>query len=97
MKEITLCLGSIDIRFHLLRLKTFTAKEFADLYARQIINFQRLTNIPIKVCAPVPIEHELRKLPKTGQFEGQNFYGARWERLKFTFDFQITIQIIHFR
>jgi hypothetical protein len=87
IKEITLCLGSIDIRFHLLRLKTFTAKEFADLYAKEIIKWQNFYNIPIKVCAPVPIEHELRKLPKTGQFEGQNFYGARWERLKFTFDF----------
>lgn len=86
-KEITLCLGSIDIRFHLLRLKTFTAKEFADLYAKEIISYQNYYNIPIKVCAPIPIEHELRKLPKTGQYEGQNFYGARWERLKFTLDF----------
>lgn len=86
-KEITLCLGSIDIRFHLLRLKTFTAKEFADLYAKEVISYQNYYNTPIKVCAPVPIEHELRKLPKTGQFKGQNFYGARRERLKFTFDF----------
>lgn len=87
IKEITLCLGSIDIRFHLLRLKTFTAKEFADLYSKEIISYQNYYSIPIKVCAPVPIEHELRKLPKTGQFEGQNFYGARSERLKFTLDF----------
>ncbi len=60
----------------LLRLKTFTANEFADLYARQIINFQRLNFLPFLFCAPVPIEHELRKLPKTAPFSPPLVYGA---------------------
>jgi len=87
LKEITLCLGSIDIRFHCLRTNKFTAKEFADRYANLVILLQDRLKIPVKVCAPVPIEHELRRLPKTGQYEGQNFYGDRQERLKYTLDF----------
>lgn len=87
LKEITLCLGSIDIRFHCLRLNQFTAKQFADRYANQVMLLQDNLGIPIKVCAPVPIEHEKRRLPKTGQYQGQNFYGDRWQRLKYTLDF----------
>ena len=69
--EITLCLGSIDIRFH--ALNKISAKDFANQYAQQVIKAQNKLNIKINVCAPVPIEYEQRRIPKTGQYGGMNF------------------------
>lgn len=84
--EVTLCLGSVDIRHHAIRLKA-NPRNFAELYAMQVIDAQQELGIKINVCAPVPIEHEGRKIPKTGQYNGKNFSGTRMERLKFTLEF----------
>ena len=73
-KEITICLGSIDIRFHCLKPGRWTAKEFVDKYAKQVLYCQDKLKIKFSVCAPVPIEFEGRKIPGTGQHKGNNFY-----------------------
>lgn len=90
IKELDICLGSIDIRHHVIR-NHINAKQFARKYAEEVIKTQDHFEIPINVCAPVPIEHEGRKLPKTGQFGGTNFYGSRQERLDFTKTFIDTL------
>lgn len=85
-KDVTLCLGSIDVRFHSIGKDAY-AKELSKAYAEQIISTQQSLGIKISACAPVPIEHEERKLPKTGQYKGVNFNGSRSERLDFTMKF----------
>ena len=83
--KVTLCLGSIDIRFH--ALNKISAREFAKQYAQQVIKAQNELGIEISVCSPVPIEYEERRIPKTGQYDGVNFKGSRQERLDYTLDF----------
>lgn len=84
--DVTLCLGSIDIRFHTYG-KDGYIEELAKAYAEQIISAQQSLGIKISPCAPVPVEHEDRKLPKTGQYKGVNFNGSMSERLDFTMRF----------
>lgn len=87
-QDVTLCLGSIDIRFHVFGKKnTWFAHEFAIEYAKQVIEAQDYWEVPFTVCAPVPVEYEERKIPKTGQFDGVNFNGSRIERLDYTKSF----------
>lgn len=88
---ITLCLGSIDIRFHALQKGRWSAKEFATKYAQQVIKAKGELGIEISVCAPVPIEYEDRRIPKTGQYKGVNFNGSREERLEYTLEFIDTL------
>jgi hypothetical protein len=83
VKNVDICLGSIDIRFHAVRLG-IDPHQFASIYADKVNAAEDNLNISISVCAPVPIEYEGRKIPKTGQYEGQNFYGSREERLTYT-------------
>jgi hypothetical protein len=85
-EEITISLGSIDIRFHCLKHGRWTAKEFADKYAKQVLFCQDKLKTKFVVCAPVPIEFEGRKIPGTGQHKGNNFYGSRQQRLDYTLE-----------
>lgn len=86
-EEITISLGSIDIRFHCLKHGRWTAKEFADKYAKQVIYCQDKLKTKFVVCSPVPVEFEGRKIPGTGQHKGNNFYGSRQQRLDYTLKF----------
>lgn len=69
--------GNIDVRHHLYRL-------YADDYQKEVdrmvteLEYQLLTinAKTIQVVQLLPIETEERKLPKTGYFEGQPFYGT---------------------
>jgi len=83
--EITLCLGSIDIRFH--APDKVPANTFAKTYAREVIKAQDELKRKISICAPVPVECESRKIPKTGQYKGKNFNKSRKKRLDYTLDF----------
>lgn len=87
LDNITLCLGSIDIRFHCVNSGRDSAKKFAQLYSSEIKKASDYFQTDFTVCAPVPVEHEDRKIPKTGQYKGNNFVGSRKERLKYTLDF----------
>jgi hypothetical protein len=92
VEEIDLCFGSIDIRHHVIR-NDINPIEFAEQYANQVIMLQDNSGIKINVCAPVPIEYEERRLPKSGQYKGTNFYGPREKRLTFTMKFIETLDL----
>lgn len=83
--DITLCFGSIDVRHHIMRqsdpyaslenlIKRLKAK--VDSISQ---NFNK-----VEVIVPVPVEHEGRKLPKTGYYKGTPFFGSRDDRLAIT-------------
>jgi len=84
--ELDLCLGSIDIRHHVFR-HDVNPKEFANTYAEEVIKAQDHFETAINVCFPVPVETEVRNIPKTGHYDGSPFYGSAEDRRDFTMRF----------
>lgn len=83
INELIFYAGNIDIRFHMFNpnrigdYKVFCDELLLEL-EKQLLNL----NIPNITCVKLlPIEDESRKLPKTGQLDGLNFYGSMNERL----------------
>ena len=79
--------GNIDIRHHVCRLATsFSDQRSATLdlvarYIEELINWQQKNEVSkIEIVASLPVENESRKLPKTGYFKGQPFWGSWSER-----------------
>ena len=93
IKHLTLCLGSIDIRFHAIRDGRPDAESFAKAYVEAIRELSNKLEIPVSACAPAPIEFEERRIPGTGKYEGENFFGSRQERLDFTLQFIETLKL----
>ena len=80
--------GNIDVRFHLHRQSDPEAAT-RDLFNRYVEFSKRLKNNTVVV--PLPVEHESRKLPGTGLYKGEPFFGTREERMKYR---QIGIDIL---
>ena len=76
LQGITLVFGNIDVRHHLCRLNIDPRDMWIDLK-----RFGDSLPIPVEYAMPWPIEFEGRKLPKTGYYKGQPFYGTRYERV----------------
>ncbi len=75
LQGITLSFGNIDIRHHLCRLHI----DPRDMW----INLKRFGDslpIPVEYSVPWPIEFEGRRLPKTGYYKHQPFWGTHYER-----------------
>ena len=81
--KITLCLGSIDIRHHILRHHNFSLKYTIKEYVRQ----GNELGDDVWFCAPVPVEFEGRRIPKSGYFKKTPFYGSWNERRDLTNEF----------
>jgi hypothetical protein len=80
--------SNIDIRFHLMRQDN-PEQATKDLFNRYIEFSSKLNNNTI--VEPLPIEHESRKLPGTGLYKGQKYFGTREERMHLR---QIAIDLI---
>lgn len=83
IEHLVIQAGNIDIRHHLMRQpdpKASVNKLMSDLW----IQLEDLVDKGLvgsyEVTAPYPIEHEQRKLPKTGYYKGTPFFGRRDER-----------------
>lgn len=70
--------GNIDLRFHLMR-QPDPVQATKDLFKRYAEFHYKLKNNT--VVGLLPIEHESRKLPGTGLYLKQPFYGTREERM----------------
>jgi hypothetical protein len=81
-------LGSIDIRHHIGRQ---TNPEASIVKLATKLAYFAFDN-DIKVAAPVPIEYEERKIPKTGFYKGTPFTGTREDRLEWTMLFIKTLR-----
>ena len=82
LKGITLVFGNIDIRHHICRIND--AKIFARVSVKEMWKsykeFGDSLGIPVEYAVPWPIEFEGRKLPKTGYYKGQPFWGSIADR-----------------
>jgi hypothetical protein len=75
--EVVLYFGNIDLRFHLMRQENPRAAT-GDLFRRYIEFAKKLNNVTLVNL--LPVEHESRKLPGTGLYLKQPFFGTRQER-----------------
>ncbi len=75
LQGITLSFGNIDIRHHLCRLHIDPRDMWIDLK-----RFGDSLPIPVEYSVPWPIEFEGRRLPKTGYYKHQPFWGTHYER-----------------
>lgn len=83
-RAVTFCFGSIDIRHHYLRDNNIQyMEETIKKYVNQAF---QITDNP-HFAAPVPVEYEGRKIPKTGWRKGTPFYGSLAERSGITQEF----------
>jgi hypothetical protein len=80
--------GNIDLRFHLHRQEN-PEKSTKELFERYVEFSNKLTNNVVALS--LPIEHESRKLPGTGLYKGQPFFGTRDERMHYR---QIGVDIL---
>jgi len=81
LDSITIYLGNIDVRHHLMR----TPDGLAEIQRLAAELQQQIKDLGIKNVELVnllPIENESRKLPGTGLFKGTAFYGSWAERTK---------------
>ena len=76
LQGITLSFGNIDIRHHICRLGV----DPRDMWIK-LKKFGDSLPIPVEYSVPWPIEFEGRKLPKTGYYKNQPFWGTRYERV----------------
>lgn len=77
--ETILYFSNIDIRFHLMRQDN-PAAATGDLF-RRYVDFAKQLN-SVTLVEPLPIEHESRKIPGTGLYKKQPFFGTREERMR---------------
>lgn len=77
--EAVLYFGNIDIRFHLMRQDN-PAEAVGDLIRRYVEFAKKLNNATLVNL--LPVEHESRKLPGTGLYLKQPYFGTRQERMR---------------
>lgn len=77
-KGVTLSFGNIDIRHHICRLQIDWTKMW--LKMKEFGHELEQQGLQVEYCTPWPIEHEQRKMPKTGYYKGQPFWGSQEER-----------------
>lgn len=77
--EVTLYFGNIDLRFHLMRQADPKAAT-ADLFTRYVAFAKQLKKATLVEL--LPVEHESRKIPGTGLYKKQPFFGTRAERME---------------
>ena len=77
--KVTLYFGNIDLRFHLMRQPDPKAATI-DLFTRYVEFAKQLSDCTIVNL--LPVEHESRKIPGTGLYKKQKFFGTRAERME---------------
>ena len=77
--EAILYFGNIDLRFHLMRQEN-PQQATADLFNRYVEFAKQLKKATLVEL--LPVEHESRKIPGTGLYKKQPFFGTREERMQ---------------
>jgi hypothetical protein len=77
--EVILYFGNIDLRFHLMRQDN-PKQATIDLFTRYVEFAKQFKNATLVNL--LPVEHESRKIPGTGLYKKQPFFGTRGERME---------------
>lgn len=84
---IHLSFGSIDIRHHICRHDDYDVGDLVSRYVQQGKDLESKFGVSVRYCCPVPVEHEDRRIPKSGFFKGTPFYGSVADRRDVTMHF----------
>ena len=86
--RLRLYMGNIDLRHHLLRLypdvkeACFKAECLAREYVHEALRVKNKYKFnSVEIVELLPVEHEARRLPKTGFYKGQPFWGSAEDRM----------------
>ena len=82
--RVTLCLGSIDIRHHILRHSDFVLENLIREYVTQGSALESMHDCEVFYAAPVPVEFEERRIPKSGFYKKEPFFGTQEQRSDLT-------------
>ena len=75
--------GNIDVRFHFKRFGGAHAiVKIFDRYVKQLKELKE-EGYNITLTHLIPVEDESRKIPGTGKYLGENFFGSQQERLEY--------------
>jgi len=77
--EVVLYFGNIDLRFHLMRQPN-PDEATGELFRRYVEFAKKLNNATLVNL--LPVEHESRKLPGTGLYLKQPYFGSRKDRMR---------------
>ena len=96
-KRVTLVYGSIDIRHHLCRQNDPKAAliDLCKAYADLVKEIQSDYLVEVEVAAPVPVEFEGRRLPKTGYYKDTPYFGPIGLRQALTEQFKLEMALVH--
>lgn len=84
-EELHCYFGNIDVRHHAIRLEQ-KPEELADRYITEAEKYNA------KIYELLPIENESRKIPQSGYYKGEPFYGTWQERTDFRNQFNDYIE-----
>lgn len=84
--------GNIDVRFHFKRFGG--AGAIVDIFERYVKQLKELKEegYNITLTHLIPVEDESRKIPGTGKYLGENFFGSQQERLEYVEHFNSLIE-----
>lgn len=90
--DLTLYFGNIDVRFHLMRQPN--PEQAVCVLVNKLIEFiaEISPEINVTVQELLPIEDESRKIPGSGMYKGQPFYGSKEARQNLVNLFNILIK-----
>ena len=80
INNLDIYFGNIDIRHHLCRLEGDSIELTTELAKRYLDHAESLSVDNVSLYELLPIEDESRKVPKSGHYKGQAFWGSREER-----------------
>lgn len=98
-KNVILYMGNIDVRHHIFRQKDpmnavdSLVREYAE-FASNLIKNHGMNSVSLVEL--LPIEHEGRKIPKTGWYKGAPFFGAQKQRSKAVTEFNHLLNELSF-
>jgi len=99
LSTIRFYLGNIDVRHHLCRLypnqqeRLREVQRLAIKYVREVLKVKNKYKVKyVGIVELLPIEHECRRLPKTGNYKGQPFWGTAAERMEVRNVFNATLK-----
>jgi len=85
-ERVTIVYGSIDIRHHIGRQDNAeeALTKLCSGYSEIIKQIEDDYLVKVEVAAPVPVEYEKRRIPKTGFYKGTAFTGTQQQRCAWT-------------
>jgi len=82
-KNVQFYFGNIDVRFHFNRFRGVDAiDKIFKRYVDQLTDLKK-EGYNITLTHLIPVEDESRKIPGTGKYLGENFFGSQVERLEY--------------